>query len=256
MLGIADEVDLKEEVSDIKKKLIIIEKSFKTSTTASFSDVVKSSPAHNKNSLTPLGHKTAIGLVPRVPLSTKRGVPANLSTHRSSVPSTGKKSDNRNTTRMSNVEAAHAAPVSRNTSPARGTQEWRQVFRSPKKSSARHRAHAGPRKSNVAPKFKTNFRAYDMFVSNCSASTTPNKIGNYISDLYNINILNIDELSTRNKNFKSFKVTVKSEDRDYLLDNKLWPHDVFVRKYYTKKPSVKNRYLNMSMDENHPFYWY
>ena len=42
-------------------------------------------------------------------------------------------------------------------------------------------------------------------------------------------------LSSAQAHLKSFKVAAYAEDRDMLLDENLWPENVFVRKYFSSK---------------------
>ena len=98
----------------------------------------------------------------------------------------------------------------------------------------------GTRKGNVSTNIKSANRRLDVYVGNLDSSSTCESISEYVSNDNDIKVFDCIEL-TSNQYFKSFKLTVSSNDRDKLLVSDLWPEGIICRKFYSKnKQSTKN----------------
>jgi len=81
-------------------------------------------------------------------------------------------------------------------------------------------------------------RDLDIFVGGCSLESTLDDIKNHCISK-NINVKNVCILETKAIWYKAYKVTVPASDRDRLLVPELWPHGVFVRKYYNARNNIR-----------------
>ena len=75
----------------------------------------------------------------------------------------------------------------------------------------------------------------DVYVGRFDSSVTCDDMKSYINDEISVNMISCICLSSADAQVKSFEVTVYAEDRDMLLDENLWPENVFVRKYFSSK---------------------
>lgn len=76
-------------------------------------------------------------------------------------------------------------------------------------------------------------KQYDLFITNCNKNKTKTEvIMEYCKDKLNIEALACVDLSNKNNNYKSFKLSVAATDRDKLLDPEVWPQGIVVKKFY------------------------
>ena len=78
-------------------------------------------------------------------------------------------------------------------------------------------------------------KTMDVYVGRLDSSVTCDDLKSYINDEISVNMISCICLSSADAQVKSFKVTVYAEDRDILLNENLWPENVFVRKYFSSK---------------------
>jgi hypothetical protein len=101
----------------------------------------------------------------------------------------------------------------------------------------------GPRGNRTLKpnKFRGASKTYDIFLGRVFLGIEVEEIERYIKEEIKVEIKGISLIDSihEQKYFNSFKVTVDSEIRDYLIDpNKnLWPKNVVVRKYFAKRTS-------------------
>ena len=80
-------------------------------------------------------------------------------------------------------------------------------------------------------KFQCANNVLDLYVGNCSLNVTSEVVKEYILVEKSINVIDCIELESRNKNKRSFKISVKAFDRDNLLDATMWPSGILCRKF-------------------------
>ena len=83
--------------------------------------------------------------------------------------------------------------------------------------------------------FKGVRKTVDVFVGRVNTDVQVDDIRNYIGEIFQINILNIEQLDIRSQDTKAFKITVYLDERDCLFNSESWPDGVIVNKYYKKK---------------------
>ena len=91
----------------------------------------------------------------------------------------------------------------------------------------------GTKKDNTSTNIKSANRQLDLYVGNFDSSIACETISEYVSVNNDIKVFDCIEL-TSNKYFKSFKLSVGSNDRDKLLVSNLWPEGIICRKFYSK----------------------
>lgn len=96
----------------------------------------------------------------------------------------------------------------------------------------RHQKVLGTRSSTT---MKSAPRSYDLFVGNFNCDVEGEDIKKYIFEESKIVASQIEEVKTRNRNAKFFKVSVSSSERDILLSADMWPVGIFCNKYYYSK---------------------
>ena len=74
----------------------------------------------------------------------------------------------------------------------------------------------------------------DLYVGRCSPKAKEENIIKYIQDEFDVNVINCKTISNAESSVKAFKVTLKSDECEKLLDASRWPENVRVRKYFSK----------------------
>ena len=74
----------------------------------------------------------------------------------------------------------------------------------------------------------------DIYIGRCHVSVTSEIIKEYAKNEIGIEALGCSCISRDGVNIKTFKLSVRSEDSDKILDASLWPENVYVRKYVRK----------------------
>ena len=82
---------------------------------------------------------------------------------------------------------------------------------------------------------KSAEKTVDMYIGRCDVSMTTDDVMNYINNELDVKGLSCINLQSRNPFSKSFKLTVRLNDRDTLLTDDSWPEGVICRKYYSKR---------------------
>lgn len=78
-------------------------------------------------------------------------------------------------------------------------------------------------------------KTIDVFLGRVTGSVECQDIKTYIKDVFNIDVINIEELEILSVNTKAFKITVYLDERECLFDSELWPEGVVVDKFYKKR---------------------
>ena len=73
----------------------------------------------------------------------------------------------------------------------------------------------------------------DLYVGRCSPKANEENIVKYIQDEFDVNVI-CKTISNAESSVKAFKVTLKSDECEKLLDASRWPENVRVRKYFSK----------------------
>ena len=93
----------------------------------------------------------------------------------------------------------------------------------------------GSKKTQGNETIKGAFRHADLYIGNCDNDVTPDSISKYIVNETNIKVVKCESLASKNENCRSFKVTLKINDRQKLLSPELWPEGIICRKFYSKR---------------------
>ena len=93
----------------------------------------------------------------------------------------------------------------------------------------------GSRKANVNVKLRGAVQVADMYLGNCNLEVTPESIIEYICNEMNIEVQSCELLESRNRNCRSFKITLKSIDRPKLLVPEVWPEGIVCRKFFNPR---------------------
>ena len=72
----------------------------------------------------------------------------------------------------------------------------------------------------------------DIYIGRLDPSVSGDDLTTYIENDLGVNSVSCSCLSKLNAEIKSFKVTVNADDRDRLLDGRLWPENIIVRKFF------------------------
>ena len=88
---------------------------------------------------------------------------------------------------------------------------------------------------NNSGQFKSGESTLDLFIGNVNIDTEINDITDFILKQTKINCVNIEKLEVKSKLYNCFKITVKANDRDILLNGNYWPCGVRVKKYFIKR---------------------
>lgn len=82
---------------------------------------------------------------------------------------------------------------------------------------------------------KSAVRVADIYVGNCDLEATPETVSEYIHKEMDIVVQKCELLASKNQNSKSFKVTLKLNDRQKLLSSEVWPEGIICRKFYSPR---------------------
>ena len=80
-------------------------------------------------------------------------------------------------------------------------------------------------------KFSCSDPMISVYVGGCSTETTTDGIVSFC-EKQNVKVEYIEELNSRNKFNRSFKLTVQNGDRDSVLNENFWPLGVIFRRFY------------------------
>ena len=90
--------------------------------------------------------------------------------------------------------------------------------------------------------FNAAVKNYDIYIGRVSLDVSADIIKSYVKNQLKMEIINCAEIESyyENRQSKSFKITVNEETRNQLLNAELWPKDVIVRKFTTKRNFYNN----------------
>ena len=80
-------------------------------------------------------------------------------------------------------------------------------------------------------------RTADLYLGNCDLGVNEEAISRYINEELNVKVVKCEELTSRNVNCKSFKVTMNMNEREKLLLSEVWPEGIICRKFYNARKS-------------------
>ena len=102
----------------------------------------------------------------------------------------------------------------------------------------------GNRKNDTSL-FKASRKTYDLFIGRVHLDVSGNSIQKYMNNVLKVKPICISLIESihKYKHFNSFKVTVDADIRDSLLDPDLWPENVVVNKFFSRKQH-NYRYYN------------
>ena len=83
-------------------------------------------------------------------------------------------------------------------------------------------------------------RIFDIYIGKCWKNTVEKNIIDYCKEECNIDVKSVSALETRSQYYKSFKISVPLLDRDFLLNPNIWPQGIIVRKFFKPKFSHEN----------------
>ena len=109
-------------------------------------------------------------------------------------------------------------------------------FRYPSHVIRRQRRQAvyGNRARGVAGSFRGAPQTLDIFVFRCEKDVTCEKVKDYIEQ-NNINVLDIECISSSEARYRSFRVTLPKHARDDVMECNFWPDGVGVRVFRKKR---------------------
>ena len=93
-------------------------------------------------------------------------------------------------------------------------------------------------------KFKYVSRTIDLYIDNVYKEVIDEDITNHVINNFDINPIKVVELKIKAIDYKAFKLTIKSNDRDILLNPDKWPSGIVIKKIIIKiYKSLCNFYL-------------
>ena len=78
-------------------------------------------------------------------------------------------------------------------------------------------------------------RTMDIYIGRLDPPVSGDDLTTYIENDLGVNLVSCSCLSKLNAEIKSFKVTVNADDGDKLLDGRLWPDNIIVRKFFSTR---------------------
>ena len=106
-------------------------------------------------------------------------------------------------------------------------------------SQRKNRGVLGTRKGSSSSKLSSAPRNLDVFVSRCLPDTKCDEIIAFC-DEGGVTVQECELLKTGYSSCESFKITVKSTDRDALLDASFWPEGIVARKFFSARKKRVN----------------
>ena len=105
----------------------------------------------------------------------------------------------------------------------------------------RDRGHTRPNYNIMGAKktshnnFKGVKRTVDVFLGRVVKTAAIEDISNYIEETFNVTPISLEPIKIGSKVFNAFKLTVLLDQRDKLFNADMWPEDVVVKKYYSRR---------------------
>ena len=93
----------------------------------------------------------------------------------------------------------------------------------------------GTRKPSNNNNLRGALRTVDLYIGRCDNDMTTDDVISYVENELKIKSISCIELKTKIQLSKSFKLTVKINDRDLLLSDDSWPEGIICRKFYNKR---------------------
>ena len=78
-----------------------------------------------------------------------------------------------------------------------------------------------------------------IFVGGCEKNSSEEGIKKHCENL-GIQLMKIEQLTTRSEWYKAYKISMKATDREKLMLPDSWPQGIFVRKYFKPKKATNS----------------
>ena len=82
-------------------------------------------------------------------------------------------------------------------------------------------------------------RIMDIFVGGCDKNSSEEGIKKHCENL-GIQLMKIEQLTTRSEWYKAYKISMKATDREKLMLPDSWPQGIFVRKYFKPRKATNS----------------
>ena len=89
-------------------------------------------------------------------------------------------------------------------------------------------------KNSPNNKFKSVSRTLDLYIGRADKEVIEEDINNHVINNFNINPIKVVELEIKAIDYKAFKLTINSNDRDILLNPDKWPSGIVINKFYNR----------------------
>ena len=91
----------------------------------------------------------------------------------------------------------------------------------------------GAKKDGVSA-LKAVKRTADIYLGRVEKTVSADDIENYIQEVFNVKVENVESLQIRTDQYKAFKITVDLALRDKLFTPEAWPEGIIVNKFYRR----------------------
>ena len=89
-------------------------------------------------------------------------------------------------------------------------------------------------KNSPNNKFKSVSKTLDLYIGRADKEVIEEDINNHVINNFNINPIKVVELEIKAIDYKAFKLTINSNDRDILLNPDKWPSGIVINKFYNR----------------------
>lgn len=209
MEGMADQADLKAEISEIKVKINKIDKATE--------DKLLKIPTAN----VPLNQINSV-VVPTMAQMVARPAPREARNNIRATPADSVQNDGRSSGNTNTVD---------------------------RKNETRRRPNQGlfgTRNSQTPGGLRGSRRPMDLYIGRCELDTTVKNVIDHCKSACNIDVIDCSELIVKSSMFKAFKISVTLRERNILLDPECWPEGVVVRKFYKARVNMNNSQNNLN----------
>ena len=127
----------------------------------------------------------------------------------------------------------------------RNSESWQVVGRGSSSQHNRKLTRRGNREANVSGTgtLSNNLagvqRIMEMFVGGCDKNSNEDGIKRHCVTL-GIELMKIEQLTTRSEWYKAYKISMKATDREKLMLPDSWPQGIFVRKYFKPRTATNS----------------
>ncbi|CAL8109879.1 unnamed protein product [Orchesella dallaii] len=115
---------------------------------------------------------------------------------------------------------------------------WKLVQRKKTKTKKRHVAGNCSNDDDDEETIKSSFvKPLRLFVTRCAENTTPEKLKSFLMKTRKFYVMSVEQLNARFSSYTSFNVTIKRKEKSVseFLKPELWPKDIMVRLFMLKR---------------------